>query len=312
MLKPIALLTLMTLPNLHASEIQISAYANSGQIALIKGDLEYLKSIQVDAQTSPFLIKTMQLKNNETLYDWLNTRVKYIIEEDFFDKSGFLRPYPLVKEKKNIKYPNPDIFPNAVEDLLGDFLGVPQLNTSANNSTMTIMTNVGTSLYIQGKAKKELLSIRFTEKKSLFKKRVLINSPRIGIIQIGAGLFMPDVRPNPLFANALSNKLHRIATFLHEARHSDGNGKTLGFIHHKCPEGHNYAGTNSCDISTNGPYIIGAQATVDAIKWCGNECSPSEKTMLKVMALDSFSRIIPLPKGNKSETVWDANPEYIH
>ncbi len=315
MLKQMLLFTCMiALTSIQASEIQVSAYANSGQVALIKSDLEYLKSIHLNPQDSQFLIKVMQLKPNETLSSWLEDRVNYIIEEDFFNKPGFFKLYPLVREKKNVSYPNGHIYPEALEAILGDFLNMELFEDSLNNthdSSTIVMTNIGTSLYIQGKLKKELLALRFTENKSLFKKKIEITSPRVGVIQIGTGLFQPNVRPNPLYANALSNKLHRISIFLHEARHSDGNGKTLGFIHAKCPPGHNYAGKNACDTSANGPYIIGAQAAVDAIKWCGDQCSIQEKTMLRATALDSFSRVINPTKENMSKALWDETPEFI-
>lgn len=316
MLKGLLLFTCMSaLTSIQASEIQVSAYTNPGQIALIKSDLEYLKTIHLDPQGSQFLIKVMELKPKETLSSWLEDRVKYIIEEDFFNKPGLFKIYPLVREKKNVSYPNGHVYPEALDAILGDFLNMElfddgkSLNTT--ESSTVVMTNIGASLYIQGKLKKELLALRFTENKSFFKKKVLITSPRIGIIQIGEGLFQPDVRPNALYANALSNRLHRIATFLHEARHSDGNGKTLGFIHPKCPPGHSYEGKNACDSSINGPYVIGAQAAVDAIKWCGDKCSIQEKTMLRVMALDSFSRLINPSKENTTKTLWDATPESI-
>lgn len=306
MLKHMTLFTcLATISTIQAKEIVVSAYANSGQISLIQDDLTFLKNLKFDPANSQYLAKAMQLKKNETLYDWLNQRVNYILEEDYFTRKSIFNFSPITVEKKNIIYPNFDIFPDNIADL---FENQP---SSMNNATI-VMSNIGTSLYLHGKVKNELLSIRFHENKNrVFKKKLIINSPRIGIIQIGSGLFRADVRPNPLFASAPSNRFHRLATLLHEARHSDGNGKSLGFLHIKCPEGHNYAGANACDNSTNGPYVIGAQATVDAIKWCGNNCSPTEITMLRAMALDSFSRVITPENQNSTNAVWDASPEFL-
>lgn len=96
---------------------------------------------------------------------------------------------------------------------------------------------------------------------------------------------------NKIDESAMANSLGRMAVFFHEARHSDGNGKSLGFFHAVCPSGHDFQGSYACDRNLNGPYSIGAQMMKEFIKNC-DECSVSEKEQMRLRYLDSMNRVL--------------------
>ena len=140
--------------------------------------------------------------------------------------------------------------------------------------------------------------------------RVPITSPRTGIIQIGDGLFHDGFFREELPKDSVVRKVFRIQTFFHEARHSDGTGKSIGFLHALCPPGHAYAGVNACDRNSNGPYTVGALMIEQLEKACPN-CSTLEKETLQMLKLDGRSRIIPQKDGQPAQK-WDAAPEEGH
>jgi hypothetical protein len=129
---------------------------------------------------------------------------------------------------------------------------------------------------------------------------VIITSPRAGLVRLGPGLFdaEKDLSSHKI---AISLSLHRLGTFYHEARHSDGNGRSLTFSHELCPPGHDLADKYACDKSTNGPYTIGALFQKAAMDSCSS-CSIMGKSVLKMYIADSLSRVLP------GATEWDATP----
>jgi hypothetical protein len=122
-------------------------------------------------------------------------------------------------------------------------------------------------------------------------KIVPIDSPRVGIIQVGEGLFLERFRIQPKQIEAPANSIARLGSLFHEARHSDGNGASLGFGHAVCPAGHPYGGQNSCDRNRNGPYSVASAILKILLREC-RDCSVEEKESLRVRILDYSSRII--------------------
>jgi hypothetical protein len=154
---------------------------------------------------------------------------------------------------------------------------------------VTVMTNVGGGLYSFSKEKHSILTLSIPGLND-----VTLISPRTGIIQIGKGLFDKDIaglskEPN----QSIVRFAFRMGTFFHEARHSDGHGKSLTFPHAICPAGHDYEGTAACDKNLNGPYTVGAHFFSSLARSCEN-CSAHELEMLHIEALDSFSRVLPI------------------
>jgi hypothetical protein len=171
------------------------------------------------------------------------------------------------------------------------------------------MSNLGAGLYLMAKQRQILLAMRRSDGKI-----IPVTSPRVGLVQIGEGLFFKKFQVNPEVPGAPANSVSRLSTIFHEARHSDGHGESLSFGHAYCPSGHAYEGYPACDRNLNGPYTIGAQMLKTLTQGCG-DCSIKEKTILKAIEADSRSRVLKAyrdSKGNlKAATLWSDRPERI-
>jgi hypothetical protein len=131
-----------------------------------------------------------------------------------------------------------------------------------------------------------------------------IQSSRVGIVKLGEGYTVKDANPT------LSSQMLRIATLIHEARHSDCTGgisssdleklmlgddpdKTnCGHLHVRCPEGHQYDGVYACDDEAWGAYSIEATYLSGIMKNCPN-CTAEEKSVATTIFADSLGRVIP-------------------
>lgn len=236
------------------------------QINLLKKDLKYIYS-------SPVLLQDKELKqvfgitNSEgpSLHNWLINRVKYIVGESYqFGGQNIVPGSPFFRFPST---PLPDM-----------------KNGLSESSIKTVMINMGTAMYNAGKEQNFLFGARFDN------INIYATSPRLGLIQVGEGLFDPTFALNKDPA-ATSNSISRLSTLFHEARHSDGNGKSTGFGHIMCPEDHPYNGFYACEKSSNGSYKVGALSTRQLYLNCYS-CSNEEKYILELKIADSFSRIL--------------------
>jgi hypothetical protein len=130
-------------------------------------------------------------------------------------------------------------------------------------------------------------------------------------LQIGAGLFASELAINRIDENAVANSIMRLSFIFHEARHSDGNGPSLGFTHSLCPKGHDYENELACDESLNGAYSVGASMAREMMMACQDNCSERDKEMLKIFILDSYNRIQTKTHLNTNTKYWNATPEKI-
>ena len=218
--------------------------------------------------------------SSASVHGWLEDRVQYIVNDDT-DGSKLGK-----SDLRGFSYPNPGVYGSPD----GKF-------ANHEDGPQTIMLNIGAALYTTGKQQSFLWQINgdgMGEK--------LMTSPRTGILMVGEGLFMaPAKYPNFV-------KIFHLGTLLHEARHSDGNGKTAGFFHANCtsddPDMAPYKGKAACDHSTNGPYTIGALATQALMNSCAS-CSETEKNALYGLYLDYKSRVI----RDGQTQAWDDAPE---
>ncbi len=157
---------------------------------------------------------------------------------------------------------------------------------SSRTESSVVMSNLGASLYFRAKQANSPGSFQVANGPLLS-----VNSPRVGIIEAGSGLFRGPFANENVNTSAPSSRIYRLGTIFHEARHSDGNGISLAFFHEKCPAGHIYENQAACDHNLNGPYTIGGNTILAMEKSCQN-CSEQEREILRLSALDSFSRII--------------------
>lgn len=299
----IALTFLLTIStHTFSNEIVLSSKIDKDLAPKILKDLQVLNSFEfnhpVDLTTSEiFGVKEL---TGTALNKWINDRVKYIVEEDYTSLTKMLTLKTLSVEEKNVLYPNPNVLPFSLDE-----------SAFRNERTMTIMSNVGSAVYLTGKFEKKLYGMKISQDPSKQQIKLLVKSPRVGVIQVGEGLFHPMASANPNDINSYANTLNRIATFAHEARHSDGNGGATGFGHSKCPAGHTMEGSYSCEESLNGPYSVGAALLLEFVKQCKDKCSLRETSSLIMIAFDNQARVLKADKRGAPLKVWDTTPESL-
>lgn len=261
----------------HAFELTFSRGVPKEQKQKLINDIEVLKNFHFREAPDQESLKLLDVKNLETatMVKWLSDRVQYIVEEKDIEK------FRLRASREDFVYPYPGQVPQ---------IEIPSRLAANDDQGITVMSNIGTAFYFIGKLSDELLRLKL--RVSFFKsEKIDITSPRVGILQIGEGLFLPKLDFNRENPQALSNSINRLSTLFHEARHSDGHGTHLGFFHAPCPSTHPYAGQAACDKNLNGPYAIGAQMLKEFAKNC-SDCTEEETEQMKLSFLDSRSRII--------------------
>ena len=269
----------------HASEefggVFFDSSVEQEQVSSLKSDLVYLyktpqKSIDQD------LLSLAGLKNGQgpELHNWLINRMKYVVGENFD-----LKAHTMVLRKPvkfpDTPFPTPKVKPKP-----------PYANFKSPNkvNSVVVMSNPSGGYYTQGKRMKRLL---FTK---LDGTRVVFSSPRAGLVQVGQGLFKNREK---LGSNLKSpgSTIYRLATLMHEGRHTDGNGTGLAFRHDYCPMGHPFEYVNACETAGNGPYSVGTLLKRQLLRNCTN-CSAAEKTFLQSSIADGFARLLRKDGGS--------------
>jgi hypothetical protein len=262
------------------------------QRKLIQLDRANLKALSIAPQDTDKISLVLELMpvTPDTLLQWLEKRVQVIVSEEFraSDHTSVL--------SREASYENPGILP-VIE-------AAPAKPTGTRGKV--IMANVGVSTYYAAKRNEEIRGIKVPGV-----GMTAIRSPRSGVIQIGPALFAGSWLADERSPAAAANSISRLSTFFHEARHSDGNGKSIGFFHAVCPEGHVMAGYNSCDRNLNGPYTVGAVVTQGLAESCGDKCTVAQRERLRLRYLDSFGRVLEKQLDGRPTTYWDARPERL-
>ena len=271
-------------------------------------DYSYLDQLQIldegqDIQTR-VLLETSKISSSQ-LKQWLAGRMKVVISE----KTDIEKSVRIVS--RAAFYQNGGLMP----DIDAPVPTPTPKPTPANSSSspvrkpMVVMSNMGTGIYMYGKQNAKLLGLQTSDGKVL-----AIRTPRDGLVQIGEGLFHERLRVSPERVDLPANRLARLSTYFHEARHSDGNGKSLGFAHAMCPVGHAYQGYYACEKNLNGPYTVGAMVLKKLTEACA-DCSAKEKTTLQMIQADSLSRVLKTYRNKNGVTenakVWNPAPEKV-
>lgn len=248
------------------------------QFEAMRTDLKYLYQNPVTTVDAEFLrVAQLSANNGPEMHNWLLNRIRYIIGERYtLDDNNVLQAAGKFPATPLPDAPEEEESPNKNSPRKGGEEPSPDIKT--------VMTNMGGALYTLGKEHNIFFGIKFDG------EVVYVTSPRTGVLQVGEGLFDPNFRYNANLV-APSNSVSRLATLFHEARHSDGTGKSTSFGHSLCPKGHLYFGHYACESSSNGSYTIGALSQRSLLNNCGG-CSAKEKTALTAAVADSFSRLI--------------------
>lgn len=242
----------------------------------LQKDLVILDSLKLNDSTGE-MKRLFQLEevSNQTMKKWLSDRVSVIVDEKFaIDETtvkmlGVGAAYPGVPATTN----STGLNDQTSEEPVG-----PQV----------VMSNLGSGLYMFGKSMSVFLGVDVSGVGVLE-----VKSPRVGLLQVGSALF--STISSRMDKSAVENRLHslfRLGTLFHEARHSDGSGKSLAFAHVLCPIGHDYVGVPACDAPSNGPYRLEALFLAGAKAACGEECSVKDKEIMDLLILDSESRVL--------------------
>jgi hypothetical protein len=221
------------------------------------------------------------------LIAWLALRAKYLVGETYemSEKDSYVA-------NSNYSYQYPGILPDIPKsDSVTAPSASPENTPSAEEpqgepqigEVMTIMSNVGSSIYLTGKTNGILLGINMPGL-----GKIPVTSPRVGLLKIGKGLFRMGRTKNTF---DIDNSLMRVSTLFHEARHSDGNKKSTGFLHTVCPADHEYAGFYACDFSINGAYSVSFYVGQAMAENCA-KCTVAQREALRLDYLDSLSRVI--------------------
>lgn len=256
--------------------IYFDSSVNETEAGALVAALEHLAENRL-LDSDPRLLSILKVNSGDgaTVRAWLEERVQLVVGESFKTNR-----FKAVDERYSFE--NPGVMPDAWRDRLNE-----------ERQGTLVMANYGALAYLLGKDKGVLLGLDTSTPLGTLR----FTSPRTGMLIIGEGLLRVVEAGNPLAERAF-----QLSTLLHEARHSDGNGKSLAFVHAKCPSGHSFAGVNACDEAANGPYIVDALAMKSLLATCST-CSASERTIMEGQITDSAGRVL------NRELVWDDRPE---
>ena len=219
--------------------------------------------------------------------EWLQKRITYIYSAGR-GNSGF------VSNSSMAVFENPFI-------PFTDHVAVPKLGIGAQAKFLGIWQaeNIGSESYAQAKQNGVAYDFESPEGKT-----IPVLSPRVGLISV-SGLFAPQFYPNPMLLKTEANSIYRLGVLFHEARHSDGSGRHLGFPHNLCPEGHDYAGQSACDDTLNGAYTVGAHVMNELMMNC-KDCSEEDLSSLQSSIHNDLQRVnkeIPVSEYAVNETM---------
>lgn len=285
----LALLLIISQASAFASEINYSFNLSNEKRDSLISDFKVLETINFNKHPNNELNRILKIESltSESLSKWITTRVNYIVEEDFNKNDEDI----FVKEEK---------------------LNQEQFNYS---KSAVFMTNYGAAVFAAAQKAKVQTGLYFINQENQ-RSEILIHSPRVGLLKVGPALFNEEYLISEE-KNSFIDSLNRLSIIAHEARHSDGNGSSLGFKHTKCPAGHYLQGALACDNATNGSYAISSLLLKELTRSCQEKCTTSEKQALLMIVLDNASRVIrkgdtindlddtPMPQENSSAGLND-------
>jgi hypothetical protein len=239
----------------------------------------------------------------KAMQSWMEERVQYIVEDGFDLRTNiatgpaFLYEHPgVLPDTFNLSTPTQEPIQERAE-------------TTEPGESNVAMLNIGAAVYAAGKQDNVLLVASLSGV-----GEVALTSPRTGLLEIGPGLFQDT---GGLDVQNIALDIARAGTLFHEARHSDGNGHSLGFMHARCPDG-DFKGMAACDLALNGPYSIGAAVHKALMNKCANAglCNEVSRMVLEFIYADQASRLIDAaqaPAALSNDTPagknWDDTPE---
>jgi hypothetical protein len=297
-------------------DLRYSSQLPAEQRQLLEQDVAFFRGFPWKDNAEKSMSKVMGLRgvSPQSLEGWLAQRVRYIFDSSFkleFKDENF----SILRENVDFEVTSwpwiPGILPLPSETSNGLQSSGKAEKKGENTEdpvVLTTMSNIGSVIFFYGSMRQALLGLPIPGVGV-----VPISSGRVGVLQVGAGLFKTLSgtfgESNPL--STPFYRLRRIRALFHEARHSDGNsmGDSRGFMHETCPKDHDYAGYYACDVSSNGPYRIGSLITRSVIENCekSGNCGVPQLEAFKLLMADDLSRIIDI----ENAPIFDPTPEAV-
>jgi hypothetical protein len=294
-------------PRAAVGHVRFDAEMPEDEYQKLAEALKFLHSYSIHRPT-PEMLRIMQISDgsSHTLVDWLEARIRILLGSEFsFQGKAF-------EADDQYQYSNPGI--------------IPEIDACPNNrvrgtQATELADNLGSSLYIAGKSQRKLVSLKVPGE-----GKVLLTSPRKGIVRVSKGAYQFDSILNSNHVTKRLKLIYLLLILFHEAHHSDGNGTSLGFLHGLCPEGHRMAGHHACDFEkvqsvrhlgyghrrphykgvNNGCYGV-MVALIESILRSDSRLTPEDRAVLDLQANDFKSRYQHpdwLPRVS-----WDSTPE---
>lgn len=255
--------------------IVFDASVPQNQRALLEGDLNALASVNIPDKNKYKEYVGVSDFSAPALTRWLSDRVGMVVGENFDWQTNAV--------KGETRTYNPSILSRSQDEL---------------SKVVTVMFNLGAYLYLDGRDTSRLYNLAVSG------TSIPITTPRVGIIQIGEGLFSSasSIAGSP--TDSLANRLLRVAVLFHEARHTDGNKAHAAFPHAKCTMQGSYFDKNACENNLNGPYVVESVMLWHFYQACVG-CTSTELEGLSLYVSDNISRL------QEGATLKDDRPEGI-
>jgi hypothetical protein len=263
------------------TSIQLDPRLSPDEKSLVAHDLDTIRTYDIEAEPGSNFDKAFQGTSTAGVSQYLNTRVSYIIPASVNPEDQLVRLNSMERVGEQTA---PSISPG--------------LGRVADSQVYVVALNIGTLVWFNA-----LLALPEKLGFMIGDRAVPITSSRLGIVQLGKGY---TVKKGNEYAFP---PLARIATLVHEARHSDctgglaqadleklraqdiPDGHGCGHLHVVCPPGHPYAGIYACDDLAWGAYSIEAIYAAAILKHCQN-CTVEDQGIAEGVEVDSLSRLI--------------------
>jgi len=249
---------------------------------LLIDDIQSIGRLPLEVEPGSQFARVFGGQEPGNVLGYLNERVQMVL-------AGETNPYLLISDRWGFRQPVMQQW--TPRTLLGGEQAArpPALDQESGDSYL-IAENVGIILWMMSASGGPAMNFRFDN------REIPIESSRVGIIRIGGGY-----RRFP--------RIDRIASLVHEARHSDCTGgisqldlqrfrnrvrpqdTACGHLHVACPPGHLYAGQHGCEDRAWGAYGIQA-VFLNAVRTNCARCTRVEKQVASAGLLDALSRIL--------------------
>ncbi len=257
-----------------AASFELESGFNATQEKTLRADLNALASLNIES-TDPWFQKIFGGSSGRHVYNYLDERVNYFIPWTS-DITGSVWPAPYFPPPTEMRDANGKVIAALSAYNMGADLFFINLKYWDDYTTVYLLNS--------------------------FSRRLKLDSPRVGLVEIGPRYFE---RLNPADPNQKipTSRIERMALLVHEARHSDCSGGLnrpdidrvrygrpienlqCGYAHVKCPVGHKFENIEACENLKWGAFAVESvflSAIVNSCKNCSAEDISEARAILQV------------------------------